>query len=292
MIIENLAVGVVTYNRLDLLKKVIEGLRGQSAKPKAIFVVNNSSTDGTTEWLATQDDLLVFKQENLGSSGGQYTSLLEMYKAGYEWFWIMDDDVCPMEDCLKNLFNERNEKNILAPLRYGTDNKPYYNDTIEFNFSKPFNSIWKKVLSQNDLNKSKIEADGITFEGPLFHRSLIDAIGLPDKDFFIYADDTEYLIRAIRAGYKSYIIRDAILNRMLTPPEDGNIFTWKHYYVIRNIMIIDRLYGNSIIKILRPFLYMLAWLFKSKNFGNIKTVLKAYKDSYTYKQKNLMVGNE
>lgn len=292
MIIENLAAGVVTYNRLDLLKKVIEGLRSQSVKPHSIFVVNNSSTDGTSEWLETQSDLTVFKQDNSGSSGGQYKNVLEMYRAGYEWFWIMDDDVCPSEDCLKNLFAERNEKSIVAPMRIGANGEPYYNDTLKFNLSNPFKSFWTKILTESDLQKTKIEADGITFEGPLFNRHLIDEIGLPDKDFFIYGDDTEFLIRANRSGYKSYIIRDAILSRMLTPPENEYIFSWKHYYVIRNIMIIDIIYGNFMIKTLRPFFYMLVWLFRSKSMDNIKTVLKAYKDSYLYKQQNLKVGNE
>ncbi|MEI6090981.1 MAG: glycosyltransferase [bacterium] len=292
MIIENLAVGVVTYNRLDLLKKVIEGLRNQSLKPHAIFVVNNSSTDGTTEWLETQSDLTVFTQANTGSSGGQYKSILEMYRNGYEWMWIMDDDVCPAEDCLENLFAMRNEKTITVPLRIGTNGKVYYNDTLKFNFANPFKSIWAKILSENDINETKIEADGVTFEGLFFNRSLITDIGLPDQDFFIYADDTEFLIRANRAGYKSFIIKDAILNRMLTPPDDEHIFTWKHYYVLRNIMVVDILYGNIFIKIFRPFLYTLVWLFRSKSIDNLKTVLRAFKDAYLYKQKNLKVGND
>jgi len=292
MIIENLAAGVVTFNRLDLLKKVIEGLRNQSVKPKAIFVVNNSSTDGTAEWLEKQNDLTVFTQENTGSSGGQYRNVLEMYRAGYDWFWIMDDDVCPTVDCLENLFKERDEKKILAPLRFGTDGKPYFNDTVKFNLTNPFKSIWKKVLSEADLLEPIFSAEGPTFEGPLFHRSVVKDIGLPDKDFFIYADDTEFLIRASRAGYKPYIIREAKLNRLLTPPNNEYIFTWKHYYVIRNILIVDILYGNIFVKTIRPIIYTLVWLFRSKSIANIKTVLKAFKDAYMYKQQDLKVKDE
>jgi GT2 family glycosyltransferase len=292
MVIENLAVGIVTFNRLKLLKKVIEGLRSQSIRPNEIFVVNNSSTDGTSEWLESQNDLTVINQTNTGSSGGQYKSILEIYLAGYEWIWIMDDDVCPSENCLEKLFEERNEKTIVAPLRIGANGGIYFNDTLKFNLKNPFKGIWDTILSKNDLNKPIIEADGITFEGPLFHRSLISNIGLPDRDFFIYADDTEFMIRANREGYKSYIIRDAILNRMLNPPEDEYIFTWKHYYVLRNIMIVDILYGNFIVKILRPTLYTIVWLFRSKSFANVKTVLSAFKDACLYKQRNVRVGYE
>ena len=43
---------VVTYNRLSYLKNLIESLRQQTYTDNHIIVINNSSTDGTAEWLA------------------------------------------------------------------------------------------------------------------------------------------------------------------------------------------------------------------------------------------------
>ena len=48
---DKVVAAVVTFNRLELLKQSINALRNQSKKPDAILVVNNSSTDGTGEWL-------------------------------------------------------------------------------------------------------------------------------------------------------------------------------------------------------------------------------------------------
>ena len=42
---------VVTYNRLALLKKVIDLLKRQTRQLDSIVIVNNGSTDGTKEWL-------------------------------------------------------------------------------------------------------------------------------------------------------------------------------------------------------------------------------------------------
>ena len=70
----------VTFNRLEFLKELITSLKNQSRTPDEIIIVNNSSTDGTEEWLAEQDGLTVIKQGNTGSSGGQYTA----YKTAYE----------------------------------------------------------------------------------------------------------------------------------------------------------------------------------------------------------------
>ena len=58
---------VVTYNRLELLKRNISCLR-KNEPLSGIVVVNNGSTDGTAEWLAGEPSLHVISQENVGGS--------------------------------------------------------------------------------------------------------------------------------------------------------------------------------------------------------------------------------
>lgn len=45
------AVVVVTFNRADLLERMLAGLGGLDRAPDAVFVVNNASTDHTREVL-------------------------------------------------------------------------------------------------------------------------------------------------------------------------------------------------------------------------------------------------
>ena len=45
---------VVTFNRLELVRRLVARL-GQVAGVDEVVVVDNASTDGTGEWLATQD---------------------------------------------------------------------------------------------------------------------------------------------------------------------------------------------------------------------------------------------
>uniref|UniRef100_UPI003FEEC51D glycosyltransferase n=1 Tax=Phocaeicola sp. TaxID=2773926 RepID=UPI003FEEC51D len=60
---------IVTFNRLVLLQKTLDYVR-MTPLVTHIIVVNNGSTDGTTEWLDTQADLDVIHQDNVGASGG------------------------------------------------------------------------------------------------------------------------------------------------------------------------------------------------------------------------------
>ena len=64
-----LGVVIVTYNRIELLKECIANCMNQVLKFDKIFVINNASTDGTTEFLNTlaYDNIIVINsKENLG----------------------------------------------------------------------------------------------------------------------------------------------------------------------------------------------------------------------------------
>jgi GT2 family glycosyltransferase len=283
MINEKVAAIVVTYNRLELLKKVIDGIKKQSRLPNKIFVVNNDSSDGTIEWLIAQNDLHVITQRNTGSSGGQNSGFKAAFNEGYDWIWTMDDDVVPYSDCLENLMDNLENNTIRVPLRFTPDGKIFFNDTITYNFKNPFKSVWSRLLSEKDLNGQIICVEGVTFEGPLIHRSIIEKIGFPDKNIFIFADDTEFFIRAKRAGANIIINQKAKLDRLLEPIEDLSRYKWKHYYMIRNIIAMDVLFGNLAVRLIRPFAYLLIWLSRCRKPKDVLTTLNAFYDGYFYK---------
>lgn len=47
-----ICVVLVTFNRLNCLKKALDEFEKQTYLPKRLIVVNNSSTDGTAEYLS------------------------------------------------------------------------------------------------------------------------------------------------------------------------------------------------------------------------------------------------
>lgn len=286
MINKKITAVLVTYNRLELLKEVVQSLENQTQPLDKIIIVNNGSTDGTKEWLSNLDNVDVIEQGNTGSSGWQYSGIKAAYESGCDWIWAMDDDVVHDVNCLENLMKDIDETSIHAPLRYNDENEPFFNDVKKFNLTFPFSGIWNGILSKNDLEKAHIEAEGITFEGPLFHRSLVEKIGLPEKKFFIYGDDAEYFIRAKKAGFEIFIIRDAKSYRKIPYQDPDEEFSWKHYYIIRNIIAIDVLHGNFAVRYLRPFRYLLKWIITSKSINDLKITFKAFSDGYFYKSEN------
>ncbi|GAB5466247.1 MAG: glycosyltransferase family 2 protein [Candidatus Kapaibacteriales bacterium] len=269
-----------------MLQDTISALKNQTYLLSKITVINNSSEDGTLEWLI-DEDIDHINQPNVGSSGGQYRALYEAEKLNVDYVWIMDDDVVPKNDCLENLVHQAKEDHLLAPLRIAADGNIFENEPETFNLTNPFKSIWGRIIKKEELrnNSNLVYAEGLTFEGLFLPKEAITKIGYPEFDFFIHADDSDYLIRAKRKGYRPALVSNAIMQRQLPAPDLRDKFTWKHYYVIRNIIALDILHGSYLVKKLRPLFYRYSWLKRAQTSEEKETVRKAFRDGIQYETK-------
>jgi GT2 family glycosyltransferase len=283
---------VVTFNRLELLKRNIECLRMN--KPiERIIVVNNGSTDGTEKWLAEQSDLIVITQENVGGSGGFHRGIKEACESGADWVWCMDDDVFPRPDCLQELlkYTKDPEIGILVPQRL-VDGKVFATEFRAFNMTNPFTSTNVGKLKKNLPSKATAIA-GATFEGPFIRRTLIDKIGLPNKELFIFYDDTDYCLRSLLAGYKNVYIPEARIDKQKFFANDSWSTKqlkkkWKRFYQIRNATYLNHHYGkNWGVRNFRGFQVMIGYVMialltapfsKAWSWKDIPTLFRAYRD--------------
>ncbi len=244
---------VVTYNRLKLLQRVIGSLQMQSVRLEHIIVVNNGSTDGTKEWLDGQSDLTVFHQENVGGAGGFYRGIQEASKKDCDWIWCMDDDVFPREDCLETLLSYGTDEQvgIVCPHRL-MSGKTFCGEAKTLNLSNPFQDMHNDMLTSDEVERNEIVAIvGMAFEGPLIRKSVVEKIGLPNKELFILYDDTDYSYRVVLAGYKVLVVRDALMDKYdfqskSSYREDKIKNKWKLTYHIRNTAYFGHHYGKNL----------------------------------------------
>lgn len=265
-----IAAVVVTYNRLHLLMECLQALQNQTKSVDEIIVVNNRSTDGTTEWLEQQTSFIVINQDNIGGAGGFYTGAKYAFQKRFDWIWMMDDDVAPTPQCLESLLsNDDSDVGILQPLRIFEGN-PVLLESTHLNLTNPFKGLHNPVI-KNDINeKCRIEA--VPFEGPLIKREVFVRIGFPNKEFFIFYDDTDFSYRTVMSGMKIFLIPKAILWKKLLTVGEKQSWSWKKRYEIRNAAYFDKTYGkNSFVKYMRPFVlsfrYMLHCLIRNNDFS-------------------------
>ncbi|GAA4298959.1 glycosyltransferase family 2 protein [Nibribacter koreensis] len=192
---------VVTYNRLELLKRCVQSLKEQTRPVDAILVVNNGSTDGTAAWLSAQDGLLVFTQENLGGAGGFYAGMQKSIDMGYDWSWCMDDDcvVAPTayEALSKHLHQTNNIYGSVAISETDTQKLAWYTKV-------KLGNAWVNTNEAKCLQEEVVETTSIPFLGFCIHKSTLQQIGLPLKEIFIWGDDAEMCLRA-RVKYQLHL---------------------------------------------------------------------------------------
>lgn len=261
----NIIAVVVTYNRKELLKRNIACLR-LNTPVSSIVVVNNGSTDGTGAWLDEQEDLTVIHQENVGGSGGFYRGIQYAYQAGADWIWCMDDDVFPRPDCMEHLLPYTHEPRvgILAPRRL-MEGQIFTNDFQKVNLSNPFASMYQQKLKKQVVN-SPVDICGTAFEGLCISRKAVAEIGLPNKELFIFCDDTDYCLRAVLAGFRILYIPSALMDKEKFFSNDSweersRKKKWKRFYQVRNSTYLNHHYGrNCWVKYLRGFNGVLGYL--------------------------------
>jgi rhamnopyranosyl-N-acetylglucosaminyl-diphospho-decaprenol beta-1,3/1,4-galactofuranosyltransferase len=244
---------VVTYNRQFLLAQCIAALRKQTRKIDKILVINNGSTDNTESWLRSQHDLDFITQENVGGAGGFYTGIKTGFERSFSWIWLMDDDGYPKEDALEMLLEGDNEELCLR-------NCSVINKEDKRSF------VWKtgKHTSLDDVKDRVIKNVAHPFNGTLIHRRIIERVGFPNANMFLWGDESEYLYRIIRKNKIPYYTK---ANSIHYHPASAYSYkndwsfenNWKMYFYVRNrFFILKSKYSKSILVAFMMYLCFLA----------------------------------
>lgn len=200
--IENpVAAIVVTYNRLELLQQCVGALHNQSAACD-ILIVDNASTDGTAQWLASQSDLYYRNTgSNLGGAGGFNYGMRWAVEAGYDYVWLMDDDTLPQPDALEKLLGA----DKVLEGNYGwLSSKCLWTDGSICPMNLQRVSPYKEICLK-ETDNGIMPAQMASFVSLLLRREMVLKYGLPICAFFIWTDDLEYT-RRISRNESCYIV--------------------------------------------------------------------------------------
>jgi GT2 family glycosyltransferase len=256
---ETVAVVVVTYNRAELLGRTLDGLAGQTHEPDTVIVVDNASEDHTREVLDAHQGLhlqRIHLDTNTGGAGGFRAGVRAAYDQGFDRIWLMDDDVVPAPDCLAVLM-AHDEPCVMA-VREDTHGRLVEKAATDFDLDSPWAIRPKRAsvettYADRHAMPERVELHNVAFEGPLFRREVIEAVGLPDDAFFIFYDDVDFALRARRAGYRIWAVRDAVLVRQLDFDQQHALDTWKGFYMYRNLFVVHFRYGANPLVRAKPY---------------------------------------
>ena len=258
----SVAVVVVTFNRADLLARMLDGLAAQTHRPDAVYIVDNASSDHTREVLdrwhgGTLPLRITHSPDNLGGAGGFHLGLRQAYDDGFDRIWLMDDDVVPAPDCLAVLLGH--DGPCLMAVREDTTGRLVEKSALRFDLDNPLSIKPKTAMVETTYGTraampERVELEAVAFEGFLVSREVVARIGFPDPSYFIFYDDVDYAVRARRAGFRIWAVRDAVLVRQLDFDQQHDLGSWKGFYMYRNLFVVHLRYGSNPLVRLKPWL--------------------------------------
>lgn len=270
---------IVTYNRKKYLIKELDALIRQSYPIEGFIIINNDSPDDTFEYLSENGftskekridevvnsiyngkEIYYYQSSaNLGGSGG-FKKGFEIAQSldKYDYFWVMDDDICPRENCLENLISNFNDKyGIYVPKRIGENFKDSI--VVKYRFNNPFVHLFFDRAVEAKKEAKTHEVNIITFEGPLIRKDILKKVGLPNDRYFLQGDDYDYAFRSLQYTKILYVC-DAIIDRQIPFANTQNKPSIRDYYGARNAVLLDIRYcKNPIARYLRPRFFRLRW---------------------------------
>ena len=189
---------VVTYNRLELLERVLDALESQTYPVGRVYVIDNASTDGTSEYLASRrwkrPASVITARVNTGGAGGFTRGIEAAAAGGADMFWLMDDDTLPPPDALEKLVEAYARSTGMrgkAP-SFACSQVLWSDGSLcEMNNPEP-TWDWSRPLAAGG---TWLDVQSCSFVSCLVSREAVRSVGLPYREYFIWYDDAEYTLR-------------------------------------------------------------------------------------------------
>lgn len=248
-----------------------------------LIIVENGSTDGTREWLASLDDprLDVIEMSHNGGGALGFETGMRHAAARYDpdWMVLMDDDGRPASGAIARFRDGLAEGRwsgadaLAAAVRYPDGricemNRPWVN---------PFGnlSVFLSVIlgggraafhipdSDYDVMSPRL-LDGTSFVGFFVSRDGVQRVGYPDGRLFIYGDDVLYSLGLTQAGGTLFFAPDLQFEHECETQTKGATPRplWKVYYLHRNAWAVYRKVAGLVFFPLLMILMLPKWLSK------------------------------
>lgn len=239
-------IGLVTvlYNSDNVLEGFLKSISFQNHHDYILYLIDNSANEKTD--LLLSDLLILYPINsykhiktggNIGVAGGNNWGIKEALADGCDDIIILNNDIeIEQNYLLSNLLSiaaNLNEK-IIVP-------KILYYDTRKIWTAGGYMDNWRALgvhYNEDNLQKEKLTiSKHITYAPTCFmfiKKEIFDTIGIMDEKYFAYCDDTDFVYRACKEGFKLYYESSLTILHKVSSSSGGDNSLFYIYYSNRN----------------------------------------------------------
>src|SRR5579862_1880039 len=206
----DVGVVVVTFNALPWLERCLESVQGRE-----VVVVDHGSTDGTLELVRERfPEARIVEQDNRGMGGGNNAG---MQVVAGRYFFLLNSDAGVVGDGLERLIefaDAHPDAAVVGPRLRNQDGAlqrsvraepTLWRLATEYLFLRklaPRSGLLNPLYAGGFAHDEVREAEWLSGPALLVRREAADAVGLFDEAFFMFGEETDWLTRFRRAGWK------------------------------------------------------------------------------------------
>jgi rhamnopyranosyl-N-acetylglucosaminyl-diphospho-decaprenol beta-1,3/1,4-galactofuranosyltransferase len=226
--------------------------------------------------------------ENAGGAGGFAEGMERAAGAGFDWLWMMDDDVLAAPDALDVLVRKKDELRaahdgpfilnslVLARDSSDADALAFPLREVSANGSPRMRGFHWRLSEVRDKVHDGLYPWICPFNGTFVPARAVAEVGPPRREFFIYGDETDFQFRAA----KVFRLYTAVDSRVFHPRPRPGTFDLKQYYNVRNMFIVNRHFDHPSLRNVKLTLVGLAMGLRHGRWG-MKLMLRAIRDGLT-----------
>jgi GT2 family glycosyltransferase len=237
---------VLNYNGRDDTLACLRSLEHLTYPNVNVIVVDNASSDGSADAIraAHPQMTLIETGANLGFTGGNNVGIRRALDQGADYVMLLNNDTIAAPDTITLMI----EVMEADPTIGVSGPMIYYYSAPETIWSAGGQIDWSRgvtaMIGVNEEDKSQFgltprRVDFVTGCALLVRREVWEKIGLLDDQFFMYYEETDWCVRASRAGYKIVHVPQAMLWHKISI-EERAASPRTYYYMTRNRLLFLR----------------------------------------------------
>jgi GT2 family glycosyltransferase len=228
---------IPNWNGIQSLEDCLDSLIAQSIKIN-IIVVENGSRDGSLELLRKKYPFieLVVHNKNLGFAAGVNSGIEKAIEKGSKYVALFNNDAVADMQWIQGLISclDTNSSIGIATGKLTSIDGKHLDSTGDLytNWGLPYpRGRGEEVGSQYDNDTFVFSASG---GASLYRVSMLNEIGLFDKNFFAYYEDVDISFRAQLAGWKVAYVPTSIAYHQIGATS-GKIKGFTTYQAMKNL---------------------------------------------------------